>query len=180
MRKSVKWILFVWILAASGCGKEPPNLISDQQDAFVSHLATTDYTLRDGVYVVVANADRAGRDSQPVIQSGGTASFDYAAFRFRRSGAQDSIPAFTNRWEWVPRTMLTRGWAEEIIRMGSPKAVTIGQTSLIAGVERGLPGCRVGDSVRLFITSDLAFGSSAVGTIDANTPLIYVLKIISQ
>lgn len=180
MCKSVKGILFTLVFAAWGCGKEPVNLVSDQRDAFVSHLASTDYTEREGVFVVIPNADRDGRENQPVIQSEGTVSFDFAAFRFRRSGTQDSIPAFTNRTDWVPRTMLTPGWAGEIVQMGSPKSVTLGSASLIAGVERGLPGCRVGDSVRLFITSDLAFGTTAVGTIDANTPLIYVLKIISQ
>lgn len=60
---------------------------------------------------------------------------------------------------------------------GSP--VSFPLTGLIAGWQQGIPGMQPGGIRRLYVPSDLAYGSTGTATIPPNSDLIFEIKLIS-
>jgi len=54
---------------------------------------------------------------------------------------------------------------------------TLGQ--LILGWQRGIPLAKAGGTITLYLPPSLAYGSNAVGTIPANSILIFVIQLVS-
>lgn len=80
-------ILFVMCLVCS-CGTDT-NIVPDQRTAFVKFLEgkNLEYTIMDGTYRYIANADREGRDTQPVANVGDTIVFYFEAYTFSTDNA---------------------------------------------------------------------------------------------
>ena len=55
----------------------------------------------------------------------------------------------------------TLDWSKE------PLQITLGTTSILAGLEHTLPGCHEADSVQVFMTSNLAYGENAINVVFA-------------
>jgi peptidylprolyl isomerase len=65
---------------------------------------------------------------------------------------------------------------------GQPFPLQLGQNRVIQGWELGLLGVQAGESRTLYIPAELGYGPNAVGTIPANSDLIFdveVLEVIS-
>ncbi len=54
----------------------------------------------------------------------------------------------------------------------------VGASQVIQGWDQGLVGAKVGETLRLVIPSDLAYGESNQGTIPANADLVFVVKVL--
>lgn len=62
---------------------------------------------------------------------------------------------------------------------GTPFTFTLGTGSVIKGWEEGLVGMKVGELRRLTIPAELGYGDRAVGTIPANSTLIFEVELLS-
>jgi peptidylprolyl isomerase len=62
---------------------------------------------------------------------------------------------------------------------GSPFTTAIGSGAVIPGWDQGLVGQTVGSQVLLVIPPDLAYGSTAQGSIPADSTLIFVVDILA-
>lgn len=60
-----------------------------------------------------------------------------------------------------------------------PFSVTLGQNRVIQGWEFGLQGVKVGEQRQLTIPAELGYGARAVGSIPANSTLIFDIEVLS-
>ena len=171
MRLFLASCVLVCSLLAS-CGSDS-NIVPDQRSAIENYIENRypDYIVQNGVYKCVTNLDRSGYDAATAAASGDSIWFHFAAYTFGSSPS--SSPYFTDIAEILEGdTVLNpKYWPN------GPQAVKIGATPLIKGLTAGLPDCRTGDSVLLFITSDLGYDDKSVGVVEQNTALMYFLKI---
>ena len=64
-----------------------------------------------------------------------------------------------------------------------PQRVVLGATPMIRGLTYGLQGARESDSLQLFVTSDLAYGSGNTGVVDGDQAtrwFVYIEKVIKN
>ena len=170
MRYIASCILGLCLL--SGCGSDS-NIVPDQRTAIESYIANRypDYIVQNGVYKCVTNMDRPEYATAEIASSGDSVWFHFAAYTFGSSPA--ASPYFTDIAEILEGDTVRnpKYWPN------GPQAVKIGATPMIKGLTAGLPECRTGDSVLLFITSDLGYDDKTVGVVEKNTALMYFLKI---
>jgi len=62
---------------------------------------------------------------------------------------------------------------------GQPYPFQIGAGRVIAGWEQGVPGMKIGGKRRLTIPPSLAYGNQAVGSIPANSTLVFDIDLVS-
>ena len=62
---------------------------------------------------------------------------------------------------------------------GEPFTFTIGTGQVIQGWEQGFSGMKVGEKRRLTIPPEMGYGDRAIGTIPANSVLIFEVELIS-
>lgn len=153
------------------CGKDLDTL-PKQQEAITRYLTGNnfDYTLQDGVYKRTPNKDRTNYPNEPIVNVGDSVTFNFEAYTFTTS---PGTLFYTNKPYLIEAmsNLNSQYWPK------SPIKVKAGATEMVEGVARGLIQCRQGDSVQLFITSDLAFHDKAMGTIEPNMAIMYVLNI---
>lgn len=64
-------------------------------------------------------------------------------------------------------------------RAGAPYHITLGDTGLTEGWNRGIEGMRVGGRRELIIPPRLGWGSERVGVVPPNSTLVYVIDLIA-
>jgi len=62
---------------------------------------------------------------------------------------------------------------------GEPFSFTLGAGEVIAGWDQGVEGMKVGGRRELIIPPELAYGSQAVGSIAANSTLVFVIDLLA-
>jgi hypothetical protein len=174
-------IIALCVLLCASCGKEDAG-IDTQASAFESYLtgAGLDYVLQNGVYRYISNSDRAGRDAEPEVNGGEALSFHYQVHLFSSSGTNGlGALIYTNREEIIDAYIEAAAQANlNISTIYWPReAMEMSMSDMMEGMKRGLPGSRQGDSLRLYITSDLAYGSTVLSGIPKNTPIVIDMNI---
>lgn len=64
-------------------------------------------------------------------------------------------------------------------KTGDPITVTIGDGKVIAGLEQGLVGMKVGGERILVIPSELAYGKKGYGPIPKNATVVYAIELLA-
>ena len=59
----------------------------------------------------------------------------------------------------------------------STRRIKLGSVSLVKGLEYGLVNSRQNDSLLLFMTSDLVYGTENMGVVSPDQPVVWAVKI---
>ncbi|MCC8018620.1 MAG: FKBP-type peptidyl-prolyl cis-trans isomerase [Rikenellaceae bacterium] len=169
-------ILYIPLCALflAGCGSKDDNTVADQRTAIENFLTNAygedGYDKIDRVYRVAiereGNYNRSRR-----LEKGDIARFYFAGYEFTSRRIE---PAFYSNVDWIIEELQDAGldpiyWDQDIVE------VRLGEGKVIKGIEKGLEGCREGDSVRVFLTTDLAFGSYYISDMDLYSAVEYVI-----
>jgi hypothetical protein len=172
MKPRAHIVFCVIALLAAACSKIDRNLLPNQRTSFERYLNGKDYVIQDGVYKFVVNAQRDGFQAEPVVEWGDSVIFNFAEYVFASAPAK---LAATNIFALVQSdtTINTAYWSFD------PARVELGDSPMLEGLKRGLPGCHRGDSVVLLLSSDLAYGTKNVGPVAGNTAVMLSLNILT-
>ena len=171
MRGKAVGLIIATFLAVVGC-KSNEDYAPDQRTQFESYLDRlgVEYSQPGGVYRVIANSDRAEYESATELQPGDSAYLYFATYIFS-SYNQELVYSNMSSVADSVDGLNTEYWSFD------PYRIRLGATPMIGGLANGLPGCRQGDSVMLFIISDLAYADKQVGVISPNTPLMMIVNV---
>ena len=126
-------------------------------------------------YRHIVNYYDAGREDRPVVEWGDRLEIRFDAYTFTGSEPSTSAIYWSNDAETIQelgkKSGNTLDWSTE------PLTITLGTTAILEGLERALPGCHEGDSVQIYMTSNLAYGKSLVGVVPKNSMVAWYIKI---
>lgn len=139
-------LLTLLFLAACDPIAREANINQDQyiDDYVTANFAANAVYREDGVCRVVITP---GAASAPIVERGDSVYLYYAGFTFGQRG---------------PETQFTLDSA--MVRIGS---------NLIRGLEKGLPGAKLGEEALILFSADDGYGSSPVGLVPENTALLF-------
>ncbi len=167
------------VLSAAACGKQQLQTTYDSQDkkidSFIQSQISSSNALRvyvnDGCSRLVIE-EGVGEDS---LSTSGTVSFFYAAYVFTGSLVQTNMFA-TNHEE----TAVQNGW--DTLSGSDFSAVTLNLADgdgILDGLRKGLFGVKVGQECYIIFSGKHGFGSKPIGTIPANSALLYHIWVES-
>lgn len=160
------------------CGCNSINEIDDQRTEIISYLDDLGVEYNDLGYTfryfeVEDNTEDTDNQAE-YISKGSKFEIYFAAYTF------DSSPSslyFTNIESLATESLdglNTEYWSFD------PLEITLGQTDLLTGLEKGLEGCQYGDTVHIIMCSDQAYGAKGSGVVGANTAIMYSIQILDQ
>ena len=130
----------------------------------------------DSVFVYVAGnklADAGTLPAEPqTIAVGDSLVFNFEAYTFTSTPA--TKPYYTNK-KWLMDKFYPD--FDSSYWDFSPRRIKVGGGEILTSLEEALVGRMEGDSVAVFLTSDNGYGSSAMGTVEENTALMWVLNV---
>lgn len=102
---------------------------------------------------------------------GNQVTFNFEAYTFSSSPA--TTPYYTNKRYLAEKltNLNTSYWNFE------PREVILGGGEILNSLEEALEGSIAGDSLAVFLTSSIAYGESGMGTVPANTAVMFVLTV---
>jgi hypothetical protein len=190
--KKIVAILFV-LLFLAGCKGE--DTVLSERDKIVKYLTSRNICSEDEIgdqisseppfytssgsysYRYIVNYYDAGREERPVIEWGDT--FDIQFFNaYVFTGSEPSINSIY--WSNIPEIMVkiankggnTLNWSTE------PLTVKLGSTKIVGGLESAFQGCYEGDSIQVFMTSNLGYGGKRdFGIVPKNSMLAWYIRI---
>lgn len=176
MRKTTAMIMTALTcaaLACAACSKQQLQTTYDSQnkkiDSFIQSQISGGKALRvhvnEGCSRLVI-AEGTGEDS---LSISGLVSFFYAAYTFTGSLNQNNLVA-TNHEE----TATAAGWNKLADNGFAAVTADMGEKgSLVEGLRRGLFGVKPGQECYILFSGEYGFGKKPVGTIPANSAMLY-------
>lgn len=172
MFKNIVLPLFVTIMMLSCANQEAVESVEDQKEYIESYLTTYDYdyTSLGGVYrVVTPSKDPSGI----YLESGDSLYFYFAQYLF---GSSVGDAYYTN----IYSVAAAYGMQTETMDFDA-YGIEYGATPLIEGYELGFEGMQQGDTLMLYMTSDMAYGDTQASVVPKNqsiASLVIMEKIV--
>ena len=118
-----------------------------------------------------------GRDNWPVIERGTTFDIMYTAYIFK-NGAPSITDMYATNIEANIKE-LYKGYDDESnIWSTEPMRITLGRDTLVGGLSTALEGCRIGDTVEVYLTYDAAYGKQYIGFIPSKSAVMWEITIL--
>ena len=174
------WVLAIGLMMSALVGCEGSNeFVPKQRTQIERYLASksADFELvGDSVFVYVAGnklADAGTLPAEPqTIAAGDSLVFNFEAYTFTSTPA--AKPYYTNK-KWLMDKYYPD--FDSSYWDFSPKRIKVGAGEILTSLEEALVGRMEGDSVAVFLTSNNGYGDSAMGTVEENTALMWVLNV---
>lgn len=181
MKILVKIIILSFSLLAFACGKDD-DIIASEDTKIVSYftklqIEETGYDALGGVFRYVGNADRAGYEQAVEAQAGDSVSFYFSVHLLNTNANVLQQPLiYTNKKYLIDALKangLTGQWTSD------PYKVKLGSSPLAKGLQRGLTGAHEKDSLLLFMRSDMGYGDREMFNVPKNSPLLFIVDLVS-
>ena len=129
------------------------------------------------IYRYIATYYTEGREAWPVIEKGTTFDIMYTAYIFK-SGKPSIADMYATNIEKNIKE-LYKGYEDETnIWSTEPMRITLGRDSLVGGLSTALEGCRIGDTVEVYLTYDAAYGKHFIGFIPSKSAVMWEIEIL--
>ncbi len=166
------------LLALAGCKKQSLETTyssqEDRIDSFIESLASQDPAPRV-VHNSGSNRIVLTEGSGDELAPGGTVSFYYAGYIFNGSAPSANYLFTTNREE----TAAESGWTVTSPDYSILTLTLDEDAGLVEGLMNGLAGVKGGEICYIVFSGKYGFGDEIVGTIPANSALIYQIWVES-
>ena len=196
----LKWIIALCALlslAIVGCGDSED--VAEAQRTDIVRFLTSSHTPRlvsvedissslqaqppfferidNSVYRYIANYYDADRITRKQVGQGDEVTLTYTAYIF--NGRAPAIEDVYDTNDVLTLEQLRMAGLNSRYWSVDPLTVKIGGGDIIKGLELSLVGCREGDVVEAYITSDDAYGKDVVGIVPEKTPVAWFYTIES-
>ncbi len=189
-------LLFIAVISLGSCIKDD-QIPARQQKDFESYLAKTDSyagelpcdTL-DGVWRLLENP-REEREDEPQATVGSEVEIYFEGYVFTSSidldpmADKNPMPFYTNRADiiaaieaYMEKELLDDGIVKDVtfdpsLWPTAPMVGRLGGSGFFKGLDKGLRGAYKNDRLLLLITSENGYGSSDIGGVIKDSPLIF-------
>ena len=165
-------------LMVSACTKQQLQTTYDSQDkkidSFIQSQLSSSKALRtypNGGSNRLVIVEGEGEDS---LSTSGSVTFYYAAYTF--SGSISSGNLFATNHE---QTIADCGWTALSGLSTEPVTLKLNGDDIVEGLRMGLFGVKKGQECYIIFSGKYGFGSKAIGTIPANSALLYHIWVES-
>ncbi len=174
------WGLTILLMVSALVGCEGSNEFVPKQrtqiERFLANRNAEYQLVGDSVFVHVAGNKLAESGTLPAepqtIAVGDSLTFNFEAYIFTSNPA--TKPYYTNK-KWLMDKFYPD--FDSSYWDFSPRRIKIGNGEILTSLEEALMGRMVGDSIAVFLTSNNGYGDSAMGTVEENTALMWVLNV---
>ncbi len=157
--------------------KHNPRLIAESEvkdaleedPAFYTEVGRYAYRFIQDYY----NADR---ESQEVLEQGDKIAITFWCHDFSSYAVPSNSNLYYTNDEQYRQGLIEAGLNVEYWSF-EPKVITLGSGDILSGIESALVGCRVGDTVEVYLSSNLAYGDKWVGVTNLQAPMAFICKI---
>jgi len=180
------WIIAV-VLTVGTIGSFIVLILANDNNAKDSSTAQVDYEKQLEEYTKQQKAAAEANAANSIALSGYSAApFDAASVtalskEILAAGTGDEVKSTdsinASYFGWTSDGKIFDSSTKKDTNTDTPVTFSLG--SVIKGWTDGLAGQRVGSTVKLTIPADQAYGASGSGTIPANAPLVFIVKINS-
>ncbi len=165
-------------MTVASCSKQQLQTTYDSQDkridSFIQSQLSSSKALRtypNGGSNRLVIVEGEGDDS---LSTSGTVSFHYAAYIF--SGSISSSNLFATNHE---QTIADNGWTNMSGLDTSPMTLKLDTADIVEGLRMGLFGVKKGQECYIIFSGRYGFGSKPIGTVPANSALLYHIWVES-
>lgn len=96
----------------------------------------------------------------------------------KEAATGNSVTVNYSLWIYDPKGQDSKGQFIQSSVGSTPFTFTVGNGSVIAGWDRGVPGMKVGGTRRLIVPPELAYGAAGNGPIPGNATLVFDIDLL--
>ncbi len=158
-------------------GSHTPKLIAESGLASSQEVDPPFYTVYPAyIYRYIATYYDVDRDTRAEITPSSKVTLSFDLYEFTGSAiATNELPIYTNRAEDEQR-LIDAGLNTEVWSF-EPMTLSMGSGALLPSIEEALVGCREGDEVEIYLTTQEAYGSKIIGVIEKDSALRFTSTI---